>query len=232
MRAALPFLFGLVACGSSSPSGSLFSGEDAAAGAADVGATDVDPPDLGAGDASTDASPKDVGVDDLGFPPEDVGVDDVGSADAGTPDIGPGQCHPTLAPCPPEEWCDDPLEACGVGTCKPAPFGCSGLYAPVCACDGQVYTNACEAHRSGLGSDAREQCMPPAPNLTACGVTFCNPERELCLRQPQTGGPDTWSCQPIPPSCAPPTCACLSPSVDCLVRECVSTSSGFRLACG
>lgn len=35
------------------------------------------------------------------------------------------------------------------GTCEPVPAACYSLYAPVCACDGNVYSNDCMAHAAG-----------------------------------------------------------------------------------
>src|SRR5262245_12536633 len=51
----------------------------------------------------------------------------------------------TAMQCEVGEYCDYPDDGCGAadgtGTCQPMPQGCPGLYSPVCACDGMVYSN-------------------------------------------------------------------------------------------
>lgn len=52
------------------------------------------------------------------------------------------------------EWCQFPEGShCGradrMGSCQPRPQVCTRIYLPVCACNGQTYPNACEAHGAG-----------------------------------------------------------------------------------
>lgn len=57
-------------------------------------------------------------------------------------------------PCGAKEYCDYPLgAACGVGdmfgTCRPRPEACNAQNLPVCGCDGENYSNACQAAAHG-----------------------------------------------------------------------------------
>ncbi|MEO0321313.1 MAG: Kazal-type serine protease inhibitor domain-containing protein [Myxococcota bacterium] len=58
-------------------------------------------------------------------------------------------------PCGPGTYCDYADDGCGIrgdeGVCLPRPEACDDILAPVCACDGQTYDNACTALQQGLG---------------------------------------------------------------------------------
>jgi len=57
--------------------------------------------------------------------------------------------------CGESEWCDYPEDTvCGradrTGLCKPRPDVCIQIYQPVCGCDGESWSNACEASQAGV----------------------------------------------------------------------------------
>ena len=59
----------------------------------------------------------------------------------------------TGAVCPTGAFCDYEPNSCGIadqqGTCRDIPALCPGVFMPVCGCDGQTHSNACEAARAG-----------------------------------------------------------------------------------
>ncbi|HEV8322840.1 MAG TPA: hypothetical protein VG389_14595 [Myxococcota bacterium] len=120
--------------------------------------------------------------------------------------------------CAAAAWCDFVENNCGVadatGSCIPRPTGCAATYAPVCGCDGMVYSNDCTAQAAGQDVSIAGGCPAPAYYF-ACGPRFCQTGLEYCQRaQSDTPPlPDAYSCMPLPPACATggaPTCACLA----------------------
>jgi hypothetical protein len=49
-----------------------------------------------------------------------------------------------------------------MGVCEPKPEACAEIYAPVCGCNGQNYSNPCEAN--GAGTSVKQtgdcECQP------------------------------------------------------------------------
>jgi hypothetical protein len=118
--------------------------------------------------------------------------------------------------CAANEFCDYSQNTCGavdqLGTCKPRPVTCADIYMPVCACDGKVHANDCEA--AGQGQDISNLgCSPPDATLFSCGPIFCSKGSDYCQRSVSDvgGEPDGFICKPLPGSCmAPAMCDCLA----------------------
>ncbi len=56
-------------------------------------------------------------------------------------------------------------DACGKagapGVCRPRPEACAAVYAPVCGCDAETYSNACVANSEGASVARDGACETP-----------------------------------------------------------------------
>ena len=88
------------------------------------------------------------------------------------------------------------------GVCSPAiPRPCARIFAPVCGCNGQTYSNACLAYDTSIAHGG--ECEPEEPEPVGCGARlgdtcaddeFCSFERQaICGWADATG-----VCQPRP----------------------------------
>ncbi|HEX3482236.1 MAG TPA: hypothetical protein VHT91_44780 [Kofleriaceae bacterium] len=169
----------------------------------------------------------------------DAGPGDGASGDgsSGAACGGPGHA------CAATEYCDYADNGCGVGaltgTCKARPDVCPvsatgttpGIVAtPTCACDGNIYSNECDANRAGFDVNAHGTC-DVRTGVFACGTTQCLVATQYCRRQPHTTGPDTFNCLALPAGCTTSGgCACLS-TQPC-GNTCAGTSAaGMTLTC-
>jgi hypothetical protein len=128
--------------------------------------------------------------------------------------------------CGPTEFCDFDRDGCGAadesGTCRPRPTGCPDNFDPVCGCDGQVHSNACDASAAGIDVNANGTCPVDAGRF-ACGFRTCDLMTEYCEHGFSDIGsePDSFTCKPLP------ACPSQFPSCGCMTAEpCGSMCSG------
>lgn len=70
---------------------------------------------------------------------------------------GGGKCGD--ATCTDKQYCARDVGHCdGAGTCMTRGDVCPAIYAPVCGCDGNTYSNACTANGSGTGIAHEGEC--------------------------------------------------------------------------
>ncbi|MBK9258274.1 MAG: hypothetical protein IPM54_00375 [Polyangiaceae bacterium] len=142
--------------------------------------------------------------------------------------------------CAETEYCDYPDDICGAvdgqGVCKPRPEACDLVYSPVCACDGNVHSNDCDAAMKGFDVSNLGGCTPPMANLFGCGHFFCDSATEYCQKTnadvPNT--PDSYTCAPLPASCAgmQPSCMCIrDPCGAPIAGTCAAAGNGFMVTC-
>lgn len=128
--------------------------------------------------------------------------------------------------CNDDEFCEYPVSAqCGLsdqtGNCSPLPDACPENYAPVCACDGNTYSNACSANSAGLSVLHEGECGGGGPcqgNADCDADEFCNLDYN-CVDttggDPSSGAEDqavgSGYCEPLPQGCPDnwdPVCSC------------------------
>lgn len=101
------------------------------------------------------------------------------------------------------EFCDKATGDCGgVGACEAVPPACPDVYAPVCGCDIETYTNECYADQAGVNVIIEGECPTTCSTNADCGGgEYC--EHNPCLAE--------GLCAPIPVSCpvvVDPVCGC------------------------
>jgi len=122
--------------------------------------------------------------------------------------------------CDEDEYCAyEAGQYCGAAdassTCEPRPEVCIELYAPVCGCDGNTYSNSCFAAMAGTGVATEGECEPPPPGGFCGGIAGIEcPEGQVCVDDgnddcdPALGGADCGGVCVLeePDTCAPVLC--------------------------
>ena len=193
----------------------------------------------GAGGHATSCSGGSGGVSGTGGGPIDYTTSVVS---AGPATVGAGGGLPGAvcggfpgSTCAANEYCDYPDNTCGsadgTGTCKPRPMACDAVLVLTCGCNGQIFSNECEANTAGQDVTTLG-CKAPV-GLFTCGEHFCDPKSQYCERQLSDVGtePDTSTCKPLPSSCGGVgSCACLA-SVPCNQACSTTTDGGLKVIC-
>lgn len=124
-------------------------------------------------------------------------------------------------PCPDGEFCDFPPSAiCGAadapGACHTQPSICQRNFAPVCGCDGETYSNACEAASAGVSVSSEGECGSSSAELNDCNLAkiACDAAEPECPEGevPSVNGVCYGPCIGIE------ACACKGPD-DCPLPE-------------
>ncbi|UQA62979.1 hypothetical protein [Polyangium aurulentum] len=141
------------------------------------------------------------------------------------------------ADCAEDQFCErapGDLDCTFEGLCKPMPTSCDPLPAPVCGCDGKVYSNTCEAALEKQGTQLVTACQTPA-GYFPCGDVFCA-KGTYCSGQGSGtfDYPIEYACIPLPAACteggATPSCACIEDDV--CAPACMQSADGdLSLVC-
>jgi hypothetical protein len=151
-----------------------------------------------------------------------------GSAEAGAGGAGRPCGQASSSSCEDGQLCSFPDGFCGleaVGACISEPVDCAGEPTmEVCCCDGEVYSNPCEAQLAGADLAFYSGCVPPT-GMFVCGFTYCSKGVEVCATtiSADTGLPVAFECIEPPPGCGPSDCSCALPP-DC--RVCAASIEG------
>jgi hypothetical protein len=108
------------------------------------------------------------------------------ASDGPCPDAGPMTGCRTERDCGRGEYCAYPTGVCAApGTCERRPEICSGIYRPVCGCDGRTYGNACDAASAGVSIAAEGECAAACTATPPAGCCFddgdCGSRTEYCV---------------------------------------------------
>lgn len=127
--------------------------------------------------------------------------------------IPPGVCDQLCfanEPCASDEYCRKPVGQCaGLGACGMRPVGCLDVVDPVCGCDGQTYSNDCDAANVGVAVAHRGACTEICGTIAGISCPedkFCEFPADSCEVRDLEG-----ECLAVPDTClavVDPVCSC------------------------
>lgn len=138
-----------------------------------------------------------------------------------------GEC-PTTGDCRSNGDCGRGQYCAGMGcdtagTCETMPDACIDLWAPVCGCDGNTYSNDCDAASAGMRVASVGECA----STGGCGDNDDCRSTEYCAGM---GCRTPGTCQPRPDICSflyDPVCGCDGVTYS---NECSASAAGVRAA--
>lgn len=166
------------------------------------------------------------------------------AAAAGVSILHPGACDDVPEICggfiglecqDPGDFCSFPLGTCGQGDipgeCMPRPDVCDHEYNPVCGCDGNTYSNACEASAAGVSIEHPGACQVDPPFCGGILGLECPDDNDYCQFPPGTCGQGDipGMCQERPEFCPlffDPVCGCDGMTYG---NECLAASAGVSI---
>jgi hypothetical protein len=160
---------------------------------------------------------------------------DGGSPDAGRPPPPDGgrpctsnlQCATSVTPA--TLWCAG--TGCGTaGECEPVPVTCTGIFDPVCGCDGNTYTNECEAEMAKVRVSATGSCpvvdAGPADAGLTCGAMTCGVGELCCEATSMCYAEGCTDC------CAPPDAGSSDGGATCVPESDSQLCASEGVVCG
>lgn len=157
------------------------------------------------------------------------------AAAAGVSIDHPGPCcqqscgGPLDVVCPDGTYCHTRPGHCDqIGCCEPQPIGCPDVWDPVCGCDGQTYSNECDAAAAGTSVRYRGVCQEECTTNEEC-VEASGSDNRYCHKAPgDCDGEGTCADRPfVCPLVYDPVCGCDGNTYS---NACFAAAAGMNIA--